>query len=216
MRIGVCVVASLLLISYVSEARAEDAGARVHMEATRENATLLRLAAAGVGYGSVGGRAAAVSFEQYEPICTAPCDAALDPKATYVVAGDGVTPSDKFRLPRAARDVRLDVKAGSAAARSWGWTSAITGLTGVILGGTFLVLDASNPKSNSATDSGSNVLKTVGYVGLGAGVPLLALGIVLVATSGTSVDVRESSPTPTGPELRVSKAISVSAQGVHF
>src|SRR5580704_4336542 len=36
----------------------------------------------------------------WTPECIAPCEARLDPKFTYRVAGDGLVPSDSFVLPR--------------------------------------------------------------------------------------------------------------------
>src|ERR1700682_5651251 len=75
-----------------------------------------------------------MAFENFEPVCTAPCRAASDPNAIYIVAGEGVTPSPKFQLPPGP-EASLRVHAGSKAKRAWGMVSLYGGVAVAVLGG---------------------------------------------------------------------------------
>ncbi len=172
-------------------APAPAAQTQIRVTSDRENTTLLRLAGAGTGYGSVGGYNVAVAFENYEPLCTAPCSVGADPNGIYQIAGEGITPSGKFRLSN-PNDVDLRVHAGSSSKRWWGWTSTAFGAGFLTAGGTMLLLGAlTDPKADSpdyaSEKDRASTYKNIGYIGLGTGAALLTLGIVLIATSGTSV-----------------------------
>jgi hypothetical protein len=188
----------------------------LEMSSDKAGTELYRIEGGASGFGYIGGRSMAMTFANFSRVCSAPCKTMIDPNATYFVAGDGITPSDKFVLGGRPRTIKLNVKAGSASARGWGWVSASLGLSGVILGGTFILLgSAFSPDPSSSQYSGSggaeslrrdtdraDTFKTIGYYSLGFGVGFLALGIVLVATSGTDV-IDESGTTIAQPRLKL-------------
>jgi hypothetical protein len=172
----------------------------VELMSNKDHTVLQRLVSTGTGYGYAGSRAVAIAIEQYEPICTAPCTANYDPNGTYVVAGDGVTPSDKFHIPsQGGAPVKLHVDAGSATARAWGLTGLYTGILGLIMGGTFIALGSIfEPDPQSPLYSGdpaafqddqnrAQTFRTVGFVSIGVGVAAMAFGIWGIASSGTEV-----------------------------
>jgi hypothetical protein len=180
-------------------ARAEEPKVRVDVQSDRENTTLLRMTRAGgfvgaTSYGSVVGVA-----EWYKPVCVAPCEAEADANGIYRIGGRGVTPSDTFALPQGSDKIGLRVRAGSKTARGVGWLSVGLGATAAAAGGMLLVfgsvLEPNASDAIYAHDAGrltrdedrASTFRTVGFVSLGAGAALVALGIVLVATSGTDV-----------------------------
>lgn len=191
---------------------------QVSVESDKDDTTLYRLAAAGVGVGSAGGQQVIVGFEQYEPMCTAPCRVPADPESTYFVGG-GVTGSDKFRLPRQG-EVGLKIEGGSIGRRTGGVVLSTFGITGVVTGGAFLLVgaltkpDDSDPYA-SLTPDHSGTFRTIGFVSLGIGAAMLAGGIALIATSGTKVK------TGTGErlakrEIPLGKHFSLTPSGIHF
>lgn len=172
----------------------------VELHSNKPNTVLQRLVSTGTGYGYAGSRAVALAIEQYEPVCTAPCTAAYDPNGTYVVAGDGVTPSDKFHIPNEGQgSAKLHVDAGSATARSWGYTGLYTGIFGLIAGGTFIALgsvldpDPQNPRYTSGAGdfeedrNRAQTFRSVGFVAIGVGLVAMGFGIWGIAASGTEV-----------------------------
>ncbi|MBX3188036.1 MAG: hypothetical protein KF819_13525 [Labilithrix sp.] len=173
----------------------------VELNSNKDGTVLQKLVSTGTGYGYAGARAVAIAFEHYEPVCTAPCTAAYDPNGTYVVAGDGVTPSDKFHIPsEGGAPVKLHVDAGSATARAWGLTGLYTGILGLVLGGTLVAVGSivePDPQSPRYTGgfagdfeddkNRAQTFRTVGFVSIGVGVVAMAFGIWGIASSGTEV-----------------------------
>jgi hypothetical protein len=76
----------------------------------------------------------------WTPECIAPCEARLDPKFTYRVAGDGLVPSDAFVLPRDGDPLVVDATMGSAYGRLGGLALSGAGAGGLVLGVTALAL----------------------------------------------------------------------------
>ncbi len=137
--------------------------------------------------------------EIWTTVCSAPCRRALDPRGTFRVAGDGITPSDDFQL--AERDaVDLDVHAGSQARRSGGWIATAGGAAlavggaAMLLGSSLMAPPTTGPfaqpffaAQNVQQARTAATLQTAGLVGLVLGGASLLLGIALVGTSGTTV-----------------------------
>lgn len=137
--------------------------------------------------------------EGYQVVCVAPCLAHLDPSATYKISGDGVVPSKHFQLQPGESALNADT--GSSGARRWGWTSAATGSSFMVAGGVMLALGfafAPNASdSKFAGPSGRSLYESQDrmsgiYTGIGGGMlafggVLTVLGVVLVATNGTTI-----------------------------
>jgi hypothetical protein len=186
----------------------------LEMTSDRPGTELYRIEGGATGIGWVGGRSLAMTIASFSRVCSAPCKTMVDPNATYFVAGDGITPSDRFTLAPKPHTLHLKVNAGSASQRSWGWVSSSLGLTGMIVGGTFILLGSlmspdpsksiyqGDPQGLQRDQDRADTFKTIGYVSLGFGAGFLALGIVLVATSGTDV-IDDSGTTIARPRLKL-------------
>jgi hypothetical protein len=144
----------------------------------------------------------------WSPICLAPCDRALDARALYRIAGEGVTPSAAFQIPATPNGLTLDVHAGSRPARAAGFGLGLAGLAGVLFGVTmFAAAAATEPpttgpfaqpffaSTNASRAQQAATMQVLGVIGLAAGVVGLAVGIPLVALNGTSVQM-EPTPAP--------------------
>jgi hypothetical protein len=127
------------------------------------------------------------SVSHWEHACVAPCELKLDPHYAYRVAGDGLTPSDSFALPRNKEKVTLSAEMGSSTARLSGMALTAIGVGSTLLGGTALVL---SPVFESQ-DVGSKGFRTAvlagGVVFLAAGVLELGMGLYLWMSNGTTV-----------------------------
>jgi len=127
------------------------------------------------------------SVSHWEHACVAPCELKLDPHYAYRVAGDGLTPSDSFALPRNKEKVTLSADMGSSTARLGGMALTAIGIGSTLLGGTALVL---SPVFESQ-DVGSKGFRTGvlagGVVFLTAGVLELGMGLYLWMSNGTTV-----------------------------
>ncbi len=127
------------------------------------------------------------SVSHWESACIAPCELKLDPHYAYRVAGDGLTPSDSFALPRSRDRVTLSAEMGSSPARLAGMALTAVGTGTTLLGGTALLI---SPVLESQ-DVGSKGFRTAmlagGAVFVAAGVLELGLGLYLWMSNGTTV-----------------------------
>jgi hypothetical protein len=127
------------------------------------------------------------SVSHWEHACVAPCELKLDPHYAYRVAGDGLTPSDSFALPRNKEKVTLSAEMGSSTGRLSGMALTAIGVGSALLGGTALVL---SPVFESQ-DVGSKGFRTGvlagGVVFLAAGVLEMGMGLYLWMSNGTTV-----------------------------
>jgi hypothetical protein len=116
-------------------------------------------------------------------VCTAPCDLAVElrPDALFFVDGPNIPRSGPFTLDAAA-PTQLLVDPGSLAQRYAGITVLTLGAVGSVIGSTVLTLDLFDEASSSARLG-------AGGITLGTGLASLVVGIALVATSGTEVEV---------------------------
>lgn len=156
----------------------------VHIESDHEDTILYRYLGTSQGYGSVGGRTVSVTQEQYSPVCTAPCTVRLNSQ-TYYSVGGGVTGTGTFRIEPGT--TKISIEGGSRLKRGFGVASLTLGVTGVITGGTLAVLSSVLPTYGKDTST-QDTLGTIGWATLGIGAGFTALGIVMIATSGTTVN----------------------------
>lgn len=113
---------------------------------------------------------------QAEAVCTAPCDAVVDPQGPgFFVAGAGVLPSSTFQLPPSG-DVTVRVRAGRRAAFLSGWSLAGVGSPALIAGATMMTL----------ADDDVDRLR-VGAAVAGVGVVMVVTGAILIATGRTKL-----------------------------
>jgi hypothetical protein len=119
--------------------------------------------------------------------CIAPCEVKLDPRYSYRVAGDGLTPSGSFALPRDTDRVRLSAEMGSSPARIAGILFTAVGVGTALLGGTALVLTPIFENQDVGSKTFRSALLVGGVVFVSAGVLEMGLGLYLWATNGTSV-----------------------------
>lgn len=128
-------------------------------------------------------------------LCASPCDQQVDGSSgqAFVVGGDGIPTSSPFTLSDQEGDTTLNVDPGSNAAKSGGYImlsvagAAVAGGIVLLIFGTSQPVDNGNPFSDATeTDPamvGGGIAALVGGVGLAVG------GIVMMATSGTDVEV---------------------------
>lgn len=188
---------------------------RVEIQSDHPGTQLQRITGQGSGTGYVGGRAAYISFENWENICVAPCTANVDPHGTYRVDAPGMSLSKNFQLPPSSGDpqkpLRLKVFGGNAGVRLGGAYSFTFGLTGLIMGAVFLPVGLAM-EDKTSTSKLPQTFQTFGIISLGVGAGLTALGIYLLVMSGT--DVR----TESGQELakKAPSKLRLSYQGLTF
>jgi hypothetical protein len=168
---------------------------RVEVQSTRPGTVLQRLSAAGaldVGYSSWGGGRYAL-LEVFSPVCMAPCTATVPSSSIYRIGGPGIVASRHFSVPYDG--ARLDVSAGSSGARVGGFVLLFTGIGAVAAGGIIALAGAitPDPAHPGQTRADSSLLAAGGITAV-AGVVMLAFGIVLIATSGTSVRLSDGTP----------------------
>jgi hypothetical protein len=123
-------------------------------------------------------------------VCVAPCGVPVDPRGTYRVGGGSYRGSDAFRMPRSDGQVLIDARVGSQPKHIVGLVLMIVGIADVA-GGILIYSLASHVNNDTATTGvdAQGLYRFEGIVGIVAGVILMAVGIPMMATSGTSVDV---------------------------
>jgi len=136
-------------------------------------------------------------LEHWTRVCDAPCNALVDRNGLFMIAGDGLTPSEPFSL---GKDVKtLKVTAGSSARRSLGLAGVVLG-AGIASIGIGMAATTQNPTSpppgwpaSLGWDQPSNppAALTWGFVVIGA--VMLIVGTAVAAGQSTVV---EPSPSP--------------------
>lgn len=123
-------------------------------------------------------------------ICVAPCSAVVDQNRIFRVGGDGVSATDSFSLSVPMNTVDAQMK--STQRRPIGRFLALdVGTPIVVVGGIILGIGAlgfSIGEEHNNTESGIRTL-VVGGVIAGAGLATLTTGIVLWATSNSTVSI---------------------------
>ena len=125
----------------------------------------------------------------WEPVCTAPCDLAVQLGGEYRIAGEDVTKSSGFALHGPTTDLLVD--AGAYPVRRAGVWLVVVGSIAAAAGAIFLGVNAV-PKSGEAS---ADILSPGGIASIAAlagGGTLGIVGIGLVIGGGTSV--RDESP----------------------
>ena len=116
--------------------------------------------------------------------CLAPCDKPFPRDGVYRITGDGLIPSDAFRLPARANALTLDVDAGMTSQKTAG---AVIGIGGVIVGSlgalysTLLAVEAVDGPPVRGTQKDISIGASVG------GLAAMAVGALLYFTAGTRV-----------------------------
>ena len=127
------------------------------------------------------------SVSHWEHSCVAPCELKLDPHYAYRVAGDGLTPSESFALPRNKDRVTLSAEMGSSTARLSGMALTAIGVSSSLLGGTALVLSPVFESQDVGSKAFRSGVLVGGIVFLAAGVLETAMGLYLWMSNGTTV-----------------------------
>lgn len=182
-------------------------GPLVHVAVTanREGATLLRIAAVGQ---ELGWRRR-VTFELYDPVCTAPCEADVPARGRYRVRGEGMVQSSAFHLPQGEPRVGLQVNGGSLGGVVGGVVMMGFGIVAMSIGGIFMLVGASEraPNDGSGTEIG-------GAITLGAGAGLTGLGLYLVLANQT--DVRTDRGQELARDGRANAPRTSQGSGIHW
>lgn len=110
--------------------------------------------------------------ETWEVACVAPCKTVVDAASTYRVNGPGVATSRNFSLPPGRDPLRLRLEPRSAVLHATGIVLTFLGGLLALAGGASL---ASSPAISDAAAAAD--VRGLGWVGLGAGALLLAIGI---------------------------------------
>lgn len=192
-------------IAHTEEPASQIPKQRVDVQSDHAGTQLQRITGQASGVGYAGGRSVYVAFESWENICVAPCSANVDPNGTYRVDAPGMTPSKNFQLPAPTQQpLKLKIQGGSAAMRIGGAYSLTFGITGLLMGAIFLPIGFA-AEDKLSTSSLPQTFQTIGLVSLGVGAGLTALGIYLVAMSGTDVktDAGRELAKRNGPKFRL-------------
>jgi hypothetical protein len=120
---------------------------------------------------------------QWKPVCTAPCDTAVQLGGDYRIAGEGVTSSSSFALHGPTTQLR--VAAGSHGLRRAGSYLAVIGFIGAIAGGIFLGVSAIHPAGQPSSGLGAGGYASI--AGLAVGGTIGVVGVGMVIGGGTSV-----------------------------
>jgi hypothetical protein len=145
------------------------------------------------------GRQTYVAYgEVTRPVClTTPCAVSFDYGQHNLRF---VSKTDDHKMSEGTVDVgqsdsvfrhTMGERSNGGAVHALGTTSTILGLTGAVLGGTFLLVGAASSSDtvnpDGTTGSSGSGLTTVGAVTLGIGVGLLALGIGMMVASPPTI-----------------------------
>ncbi|MBX7098835.1 MAG: hypothetical protein K1X89_14095 [Myxococcaceae bacterium] len=172
-----------LVLAATARAQAPEAfpsngeGVTVHVAPEDADLRLVRLT---LGVGQLG-NVVSTSRE----VCRAPCDRLVAALAdSFQVAGPGITTSDPFSLRGHGPSVKLTVTQGSSTVHSVGEVLFGLGITALVVAAASLPLSAGVP-----------VLRPGGYivggVSLGTGLVSGAIGLFLLLTSATRVELAE-------------------------
>jgi hypothetical protein len=111
---------------------------------------------------------------RWQPICKAPCNMRVPPDLRYRIGGPSVPASDTFTIGPSGADAHLRVNAGSKSGLMWGAVMLAIGIPTSIVG--VIVVAASHDDT-----------RTAGWITTGAGVALITIGAIMLATNGTTV-----------------------------
>ncbi|MFO0576700.1 MAG: hypothetical protein U1A78_22060 [Polyangia bacterium] len=166
-------------------------GVGVELRTNDLNATLFQLRGEEtrwvVGYRYAG----FVRYQNWDPICRAPCGVAVDPNGVYSIRGMRIVPSASFLLPSSGL-VRLEVDAGHTGARAGGVVLTTFGGMAATLGIVFTSL------AGVGGTQGRSFL-TGGLTTLALGGGMLTGGIAILIATRTKVrtgGLRLASVTP--------------------
>lgn len=128
---------------------------------------------------------------RWTDVCAAPCGIAVNPAATYRVAGGSLRPTNSFSMPRPAGAVLVDANMGSNVKHWVGVGLTIGGGVGLLWGGIYLIV-AQNVSGNL---SGSDISKKDYFTAWGigtliVGAILAGVGLPLAIGGTSSVEVR--------------------------
>jgi hypothetical protein len=123
----------------------------------------------------------------WEESCVAPCELKLDPHYSYRVAGDGLTPTRSFALPRDKDRVRLSAEMGSSSGRLAGVVLTSIGAGTAFLGGAALIASPILESQDVGSKGFRSIVLAGGAIFLAAGVLEMGMGLYLWATNGSSV-----------------------------
>ena len=132
-----------------------------------------------------------VRYQNWDPICRAPCGVAVDPNGVYSIRGMRIVPSASFLLPSSGL-VRLEVDAGHTGARAGGVVLTTFGGITTLLGIVFTSL------AGVGGTQGRSFL-TGGLTTLALGGGMLTGGIAILVATRTKVrtgGLRLASVTP--------------------
>lgn len=159
------------------------AQALVLLESTRPEAVLERRVGSVGILGEDGSTTGAAGV--WEQVCRPPCRVPVLRTDDLRVAGEGVRPSDPFRLPAGADVVSVRAQPASGAQHATGRALASTGIGLVLAGGALLLV----PRPEDPTSAGTfDTMHTAGWGALAAGGLLALIGLPLWLGSSTHVE----------------------------
>jgi hypothetical protein len=158
-----------------------------------------------VAYGAYGAYGAVVTGQRR--VCASPCDAVVDGRNGIFTLADELYPAPApFSFAGMTGDVTLHVEPGSYGRRAAGVTAIVLGALAAATGAVVLPLGQSATVTDANTNVAVNVPnKGVRNAGIGllvGGVAALAIGIPLVVTGRTTVDIEQRSDAPAKPAAR--------------
>jgi hypothetical protein len=126
-------------------------------------------------------------------VCRDRCERRQDPTGVYRVGGRGLYPSQTFMLPRDAEQVEIKARMGSKTSRVAGTIIGIGGLASLALNGFVYAVTSDSTGSNGMKFDRDPLVVGMIIGGLGA-----VVGLLMAATSSTSVEVHDhlSPPAP--------------------
>lgn len=117
-------------------------------------------------------------IESWEVACVAPCDTVVDPASIYRINGSGVATSYDFTLPQGRAALRMHLVPRWEVVHGGGVVLTIVGALVTLLGASSLV---SAPVVSDA--AASSDLRVGGWIGVGVGAAMMAVGIPLWITN---------------------------------
>ncbi|WP_437577209.1 hypothetical protein [Sorangium sp. So ce887] len=171
---------------------------RLHVESPKPVRVIEEASTTVGAYGGYG-----FAIHQFRPVCVSPCDKVIDGSdgRRYSLSPEDMPPPDPFTVSQMTGDVTLHVAPGSYGRRQGGFWLTVLGTTAVVTGGSFLLVDALvTSSSDGPKDTGLSTVSLVALIGGGA---VLVGGIVLLATSGTSVTLEQRGGKPPGKAAQV-------------
>jgi hypothetical protein len=137
--------------------------------------------------------------DDWQTVCSSPCDQAFPAHGTYRITGDGARPSHSFTL--SAMHGRADLVVNPS---SSGWF--VGGIVMLSVGGAALVVGAvigliAEITSTVDKSGTSSQIEATGWTVAGVGAIGLIAGIVAMASNGhSSVELRDAGAAPAAPQ----------------